>query len=756
MSDFENEDGRIAEIDAPAGTREKSAEFGVGGHESVEAATVEMPSFPNASSLDEYGQAGHGDKLIKLRGKHPVGAWRDLPSVGIEGGGRWMARGGNVGFRMSDTDLVIDVDPRHFPEGEDVLTRFLRNFDLPPHPFVLTGGGGRHLYFRKPADLPIVHTLAAYPGFEFSTLGRYVVAAGSVHPDTGKLYRFDDDPLRLSLSEAPMGPDRLLDEIRKPIPEASSGEPGEITPEQLERLLSRLDVLAYNRRHDDWLRIMMAAHHGTSGEGVEEFVAWSCGDPDYADDEAVIRDKWSSLTVKPDGVKLRTLLKSLADDGHGAFIEEVLRSTAEEDFPDDLDAEPQKSRSVWNDWVFVADAMQFVRREDGKKWRTDQWKALYAGLYPDGDVLSAVWKGKLPIGKFESLVYLPETAEFPDGESGSRYNIWRKDGVEARPGDVTPFLVHMAYLFPDEKDRDHVLDYLALLVQRPADKIHFALLIRGAQGTGKSWIGRLMERIVGSRNTVRPSNEEVVSHWTAWMEGAQLAVIEELMTLGRKEVANRLKPAITDPTIRIEEKNCSLYSIPNCLNFVAFANHEDALPIEHGDRRWLVVFSPARPRDGAYYRGLFDFLDGDGSSYVKHWLLKRKVGLNPHGVAPFTAGKEAMRRLSIGDAEAYLLELFEERQPPFDFDLVRVDELVDAVPSALRGRSNLRARVSKFLKEEIGAVSHARYTKADRQRPAYQLWSIRNHDIWDSIGASGRIDAYLSHRSDDVLDQFKR
>jgi hypothetical protein len=265
-----------------------------------------------------------------------------------------------------------------------------------------------------------------------------------------------------------------------------------------------------------------------------------------------------------------------------------------------------------------------------------------------------------------------------------------------------------------------------------------------------------MEKIVGSRNTVRPSNEEVVSHWTAWMEGSQLAVIEELMALGRKEVANRLKPAITDPTIRIEEKNCPLYSIPNCLNFISFTNHENALPIEHGDRRWLVVFSPARPRDNAYYQGLFEFLDGDGASYVKHWLLKRKVTLNPHGVAPFTAGKEAMRRLSIGDAEAYLLELFEERQPPFDFDLVRVDELVDAVPSALRGRSNLRARVSKFLKEEIGAVSHARYTKADRKRPAYQLWSVRNHDIWDNIGASGRIDAYMSHMSDDVLDEFKR
>ena len=51
------------------------------------------------------------------------------------------------------------------------------------------------------------------------------------------------------------------------------------------------------------------------------------------------------------------------------------------------------------------------------------------------------------------------------------------------------------------------------------------------------------------------------------MEGAQLAVVEELMTLGRLEVANRLKPVITDPTIRIEEKNCSIYSIPKQAQF---------------------------------------------------------------------------------------------------------------------------------------------------------------------------------------------
>jgi hypothetical protein len=124
MSDLiENENGRIGEIDAPASAREKTAGFDADVVENAEVGTSETPSFQDASYLGEYEQAGHGDKLIRLRGKEPVGRWRDLPSIGIDGGKSWTAKGGNVGFRMSETDWVIDIDPRRFPDGDDVLAR---------------------------------------------------------------------------------------------------------------------------------------------------------------------------------------------------------------------------------------------------------------------------------------------------------------------------------------------------------------------------------------------------------------------------------------------------------------------------------------------------------------------------------------------------------------------------------------------------------------------------------------------------------
>jgi hypothetical protein len=744
---FEN--GRALECGASANAEEMSVVSDAS--ENTGTAFAEVPASRDPKALMAHVKAGHD--LIPVDGKVPAEkGWRRSSPLSPGDARSRMMRGGNIGVRLRDTDLVIDVDPRHFRENDDPLGRLKADFGLPDTPFVRTGGGGLHLYMRKPPAIRVVNGLPGYPGIEFKSHGRQVVAAGSIHPDTAKPYSFDDDPLALSLSEAPEATTALLKALEKPSAASPDGSFGELDPERLAEWLGWIDAADY-RDETRWRELMMSCHQATGGSGIDEFVAWSTSDPAYAGDGGKIRQRWNSLDNKPGAITIRTLIAALPKEKRREAAEALGRVEAGEDFPDDIEASVSQpvTEGLWDEWVYAVDAEQFIRRWDGEKCRQSQWKALYAGRYPDGDILNAVWKERIPVRKFERLVYLPGRPEFPDGEHGPRYNIWRKSGVEAKAGDVSVFLDHMAFLFPHEGDCNLVLDYLALLTQKPDQKIHFALLVRGSQGTGKSWIGNLMEKIIGRPNVVRPSNDEVVSRWTHWMEGSQLAIVEELMTLGRLEVANRLKPVITDPMIRIEEKGCSLYSIPNHLNFLCFTNHDDALKIEHGDRRWLVVFSPAAKQEAAYYERLFGYLENGGAAFVKHWLLQRRIVLNGHGVAPETSGKETMRRMAMGDAESYLLDLFEANEAPFDFDLVRVDDLVQAVPAKLSGKSNLRSRMAKFLKEELGAVAHTRYTKQHANRPSWQLWSLRKHDVWEGIGASGRIDAYVAHYSIDLV-----
>ena len=126
--------------------------------------------------------------LVPLRGKIPMDpAWEQTPP-GKYGVADFVE--GNYGVALKPGDLIIDVDPRHFPDGDNVLSRFTHDIkmDLSKTFVVRTGGGGLHIYLSKPADILVRNGLKEYPGIEFKSCGRQVVGPGSIHPDSGQEY----------------------------------------------------------------------------------------------------------------------------------------------------------------------------------------------------------------------------------------------------------------------------------------------------------------------------------------------------------------------------------------------------------------------------------------------------------------------------------------------------------------------------------------------------------------------------------------
>lgn len=160
MSDLmENANARAEGIGAPAGALEKTVEFDIDNVEDTAPQIVETPSKHDPEALNAHVAAGH--ELIPIDGKAPLAkGWPSMPALSLDKAKARMAAGRNVGVRLRDTDLVIDVDPRHFDEDDDPLARLAIDFGLADAPFVMTGGGGRHLYFRKPAEIEIAGKLA--------------------------------------------------------------------------------------------------------------------------------------------------------------------------------------------------------------------------------------------------------------------------------------------------------------------------------------------------------------------------------------------------------------------------------------------------------------------------------------------------------------------------------------------------------------------------------------------------------------------
>lgn len=184
--------------------------------------------------------------------------------------------------------------------------------DLSQAPHTVTGSGGHHYWFTKPTDVQLLDSLEDYPGVEFKSHGRQVVAAGSVHP-CGRRYEWDD--LSPDLDDAPELPATLLRLTRRPVrAHGDAAGLGELTPEMLAASLEHLDPCDFQDHDSQWLPLMMACHHATNGDGRQEFIDWSTQDPRYSDDAWTIGRRWDSLHASPTGGR-RGRPVSLAERG---------------------------------------------------------------------------------------------------------------------------------------------------------------------------------------------------------------------------------------------------------------------------------------------------------------------------------------------------------------------------------------------------------------------------------------------------------
>jgi len=281
---------------------------------------------PRLPALAHYRDAGLKGELIPLhrwdhrdekgeRGKSPRDAqWRRRMYT-LEEIAQWGRAGGNVGFRIPADWMVFDYDPRNVPEGRDVLEEFRMFYgvDLTTFPRVRTGSGGLHAYGRIPMGVRLRNALDEFPGIEFKTLGRQVVAPGSIHP-CGEYYEWLDGPV---LKDAPEWPAVLLDAIKRVVT-TIGGHQEEIPLAEAEALLGRLDATEF-QEHDRWLELMMAFHSATGGvpEAREIFAEWSTQDAAYADHGPIIRQRWDTLRAREGGVTVGTLYHRVLEK-HGS------------------------------------------------------------------------------------------------------------------------------------------------------------------------------------------------------------------------------------------------------------------------------------------------------------------------------------------------------------------------------------------------------------------------------------------------------
>jgi hypothetical protein len=177
--------------------------------------------------IEPLARAGFAIHWLHKKSKRPIGNdWSDKPVASLKALRESYEKGNNVGVRLGKWSKVddyylhvIDLDIHDEDEAEEALDRLGKMFpEWETYPIVQSGSGGesRHIYILT--DKPFASRKLAVSGnkfkddkgtthytweIEFYGTGKQVVMPPSIHPDSGKAYRwlreFDLDDVALGL-----------------------------------------------------------------------------------------------------------------------------------------------------------------------------------------------------------------------------------------------------------------------------------------------------------------------------------------------------------------------------------------------------------------------------------------------------------------------------------------------------------------------------------------------------------------------------
>jgi predicted P-loop ATPase len=501
--------------------------------------------------IQSYHNAGF--IAIPLRGKIPLAkGWQDaVYDLDLD----LSKFKSNFGLVLQDDQLVIDVDPRNFKPGDNPLKRLSEDFGLDPTKCVVvrTGGGGNHIYFRKPMDCQVRETLDAYPGIEFKSKGRQVVGAGSIHPDTGDPYELKKG----SFSNIPDAPEALLRTIRAGAPKGKADHSDRKftdNPRDIERFLSYCETAdpAIEGQHGDLQTYKVACEGKNLGLNPETTLNLM-----FSSYSPRCEPSWSYEDLK---VKVTSAYKY----GLGAVGEK----TPEADF-EALPRIPQAARfqkikgttvnakTIGNvvivlqmlDCVVFNEFSGQVEKSRVLPWEPKGTRA--GGQWSDGDSIELkYYMDTDPIIKMSVSTKLVDEAVYKAAKFKPIHPI--QDYLKALKWDGIPRLDKwlIDYLgcedtaYVREVGKNALLQAVARIF-RPGCKADHVLILEGAQGIGKSTAVQILGGEYYADIVIDPHSRDTVDA----MRGAWFLEFSE-MEVTRRADAEALKSFVTRTTDR--------------------------------------------------------------------------------------------------------------------------------------------------------------------------------------------------------------
>lgn len=332
------------------------------------------------------------------------------------------------------------------------------------------------------------------------------------------------------------------------------------------------------------------------------------------------------------------------------------------------------------DWVYVEKLCEFANTQLNYSIKREAFNAKYTRKSEVQAVESFASDYALNVCELLTVVdkmYWPSASVTFEYDNKLMLNSYVESGYKSvdvndeNKHAIDLFLTHINNVLVCEREQRILLDWLAYVVQNAGKRINWAILLQGAQGTGKSYFAKVLEWVLGSNaKSLDPS--ALGERFTGWAHGAVVNIVEEIRIKGddKWRIMDRLKPFITNSMIQIEEKGRDHRTVPNFTNYLLLTNYKDALPITNDDRRFCVMYGRiqnetelfnyfgGRDATGDYFEHLFAESEKHAGA-IKTYLLTRAISedFKASGRAPDTQSRQAMIQATISPEQCSVEDL---------------------------------------------------------------------------------------------------
>jgi len=311
--------------------------------------------------------------------------------------------------------------------------------------------------------------------------------------------------------------------------------------------------------------------------------------------------------------------------------------------------------SLINRFVLVERAGLAWDEQRGRLWRIEHLRLSF-GTAPVAMWLASRRRRAVDV---EQVVFDPRGVEDPK----KTVNLFR--GIETKPGGegkCDKLLELLRYLCGEHEATerpvtDWVLRWCAYQVQNVGAKMKTAVVMYGPEGTGKNLFWSALLDIFRPYSVLIGQAELEDKHNT-WQSAKLFIVANEVVT--RSEMSHhvgRLKALITEDFVHINPKFVDVRYERNHMNMVFLSNEFQPLKISPGDRRYMVIRTPAAMPEDFYKAVAAEFAAGGAAAFMQHLAELDLAGFGEHTKPIVTDAKRDLIEIGMLPSQLFWQEM---------------------------------------------------------------------------------------------------